>query len=356
MPPRKSGIGPRRKGHTKDNKRALLPTICPTCMHKTLPPPPPIRVPPARAASPRKRPHAESTSFDSDSSEPEESQPMSGAESSEEEEDIGAAASSTSTPAVPTAILHGRRDAAHQALFLRNPNGRSRGWRENELLLCALNSALADPSLVGLNPTGPWLLRDPLPKTVAAVSTLFGLEDRGKYLRALHAEHRASAAGPSERVVPTARKENDGRVSKIANAINMTESMISKLDQLCVQAHSEGRTVVVGALRKKMQAVHPGHTFTHGSIKYALKHYLDRAYGKVQRRKIKSDAGRDDQARAFLVEYSQRLKWEAEGSVINCYTDETYSHPNDGKACSWIKQGERLNKAAGKGTRLIVVS
>jgi len=145
-------------------------------------------------------------------------------------------------------------------------------------------------------------------------------------------------------------------VSKIANAINMTESMISKLDQLCVQAHSEGRTVVVGALRKKMQAVHPGHTFTHGSIKYALKHYLDRAYGKVQRRKIKSDAGRDDQARAFLVEYSQRLKWEAEGSVINCYTDETYSHPNDGKACSWIKQGERLNKAAGKGTRLIVVS
>ena len=199
-------------------------------------------------------------------------------------------------------------------------------------------------------------MRDSLPRTTAAVSTLFGLEDRGKRLRALHAERRASAADPSERVVPMARKEDDGRVSKVASAINVTESMVTKPDQLCVQAHSEGRTVVVGALRKKMQAVRPGHMLTHGSVKHALKRCLDRACGKVKRRKVKSDEGRDDQARAFLVEHSQRPKWEAEGSVINCCTDETCSRPNDGKACSWIKQGERLNKAAGKGTRLVVVS
>ena len=142
---------------------------------------------------------------------------------------------------------------------------------------------------------------------------------------------------------------------------HLTEEQVAEIEHFIEKAHSKGACVTNATIRahhmkkdRKVGGVEiEGIVLTRRVVQYALHHFLGYRHGKIRGKAVKRDAKRPDLIRQYLLDYSNALELERNGTHVVVYVDESYVHQNAGNQFSYFKatdNGKRVEKTSGRGT------
>ena len=142
---------------------------------------------------------------------------------------------------------------------------------------------------------------------------------------------------------------------------HLTEEQVGEIDRFIEKAHSAGAPVTNATIRahiKKDRNVDgvefKGIELTRGVVRYALRHFLGMRFNRIRGKAIKRDPKRPHLIRQYLVDFSNALELERNGTHVIVYVDESYIHQNAGNQFSYFKtsdRNKRVEKTSGRGRR-----
>jgi len=158
-----------------------------------------------------------------------------------------------------------------------------------------------------------------------------------------------------------------GPGAPIKSARKLKPEHLVAMEEDIEQANSaRGRAVTVNSLRallrkgreaKDNDPGFEGVEVTRDVVRYALKHFLGYAYGKIKGKKISRDAKRPDIIRQYLLDFANALELEKKGTHVIVYVDESYINQNIAPNYTFLKIGSdgKTNRASGKGKRVCIL-
>lgn len=158
-----------------------------------------------------------------------------------------------------------------------------------------------------------------------------------------------------------------GAGAPIKSARKLKPEHLVAMEEDIEQANSaRGRAVTLNSLRallrkgreaKDNDPGFEGVEVTRDVVRYALKHFLGYAYGKIKGKKISRDAKRPDIIRQYLLDFANALELEKKGTHVIVYVDESYINQNIAPNYTYLKIGSdgKTNRASGKGKRVCIL-
>ena len=253
--------------------------------------------------------------------------------------------------------------------LLRNPQGRSRQYREVATILCAIfklralhkNGKLANLASGKVADNNEQML-----KYVHFVGILLGMaeatrkdvwttyRDEGAVLVN---ENKRGRASPNY-ILDDARKLQPAHLAEI-------ESFIST----CHGPEGGGRVTLSTVKQHLLHHFSPSSARTrsnqrlilteikNSAIRYALVNWLGYSWGRIRLRKINGDPNRPELIRTYCKAYADALQKERDGTHVIVYTDESFIHQNHAPQESWLKNDSdrHVDRSSSKGKRLIIL-